>query len=148
EYIGGTIVSGIIRVIFGSTFAVLVARIFYHFNLLTVGIALVPLVAGLAAMGWALGIFATAIMLRFGEGAEPLAWALAFLFQPISAVFYPVAVLPGPLRPVANAVPASHAFAGLRSVLAGRGFPDREIALTFALDAIYLVACAAFFSWM
>ena len=40
------------------------------------------------------------------------------------------------------------AFAGLRAVLAGRGFPGREIALTFALDAIYLVACAAFFSWM
>jgi ABC-2 type transport system permease protein len=148
EYIGGTIVSGVIRVLVGSTFAVLVARLFYDFNLLTVGIGLVPLVAGLAAMGWALGIFATAVMLRFGEGAEPLAWALAFVFQPVSAVFYPVSVLPGWLQPVSRAVPASHAFAGLRAILRDGGFPGRQIVLTFALDAVYLVACSLFFSWM
>ncbi|MCA1834324.1 MAG: ABC transporter permease [Actinomycetota bacterium] len=148
EYIGGTIISGVIRVVVGSTFAVLIASTFYHFNLMTVGVALAPLVIGLAAMGWALGIFATAVMLRFGEGAEPLAWALAFVFQPISAVFYPVSVLPGPLQPVARAVPASHAFAGLRTVLNGGGFPGRAIAITFLLDVIYLFVCSMFFAWM
>jgi len=148
EYIAGTIVTGVIRITIGSTFAVVIARIAYHFNLFSLGIALLPLVIGLAAMGWAIGIIATGIMLRYGEGAEPLAWALGFIFQPVSAVFYPVSVLPSVLRPIARAVPASHAFAGLRQVLAHGGFPGREIMWTFALDVVYLLVASAFFSWM
>jgi ABC-2 type transport system permease protein len=148
EYLTGTIVTGVIRITVGSVFATLVAWMAFHFNLFTVGFALLPLVVGLAAMGWAIGIVATAVILRFGEGAETLAWALAFIFQPISAVFYPVTVLPGPLQPVARAVPASHAFDGLRQIIGGGAFPLRAIVTTFALDAIYMVAAAVFFSWM
>lgn len=148
EYIAGTVVTGVLRITIGAVFAVLVGWAAYDFNLLSVGVALVPLVLGLAAMGWAIGIVAMAVILRFGEGAETLAWALAFLFQPISAVFYPVSVLPGPLQPVARAVPASHAFAGLRRVLAGGGFPTREIVSTLSLDAVYLVAAAALFTFL
>lgn len=148
EYITGTIVTGVIRMVVGSTFAVLVARVFYDFNLLTIGIALVPLVVGLAAMGWAIGIVATAVILRFGEGAETLAWALAFLFQPISAVFYPVSVLPGVLQPIARATPASHAFSGMRQILRGGGVPGRQILATFVLDAIYMAGAAGLFTFL
>ncbi len=146
EYLTGTIVTGIIRVVVGSTFAVLVARVFFDFNLLTIGASLVPLVVGLAAMGWSIGIVATAVILRFGEGAETLAWALAFLFQPVSAVFYPVDVLPGVLQPISRAIPASHAFAGMRAILAGEGVPGKEIIITLVLDVLYLAAAAALFA--
>jgi len=59
-----------------------------------IGVSLVPFVINLIVMGWAVGIFTTAVILRFGQEAEVLAWGLAFLFQPVSAVFYPVSVLP------------------------------------------------------
>ncbi len=146
EYIAGTIVTGIIRITLGSSFAVVVGWAAFHFNLLSVGIALVPLVIGLAAMGWAIGIVTMAVILRFGEGAETMAWALAFLFQPVSAVFYPVSQLPGPLRVIAAGVPSSHAFAGLRAILASHIVPYRQIVLTLALDAVYLVAASALFA--
>jgi ABC-2 type transport system permease protein len=147
EYVTGTIVTGIIRIAFGSTFAVLVGWAAFHFNLLTVGFALVPLVIGLAAMGWSIGIVTMAVILRFGEGAETMAWALAFLFQPVSAVFYPVSVLPGPLRVIARGVPSSYAFDGLRQVLgAGHRFPVHQLAYTLVIDAAYLAAASALFS--
>ncbi len=148
EYVLGSIVTGILRVTVGGLVAVGIARIFYDFNLFSIGVALVPLLLGLTAMGWAIGIVAMAIILRLGEGAETVAWALGFVFQPISAVFYPVDVLPSVLRPVARAVPATHAFNGLRAVLAGEGFPARDIAMTLLLDALYLAGAALFFSWM
>lgn len=148
EYVTGTIVTGAIRITVGSSFAVIIAWAAFKFNLFSIGAALVPLIVGLAAMGWSIGIVATAVILRFGEGAETLAWALAFAFQPISAVFYPVTVLPGPLRPIARLVPASHAFDGLRQVIRGGAFPARQLAITFALDAIYMTAAALFFARM
>lgn len=148
EYIGGSIITGILRVMAGTTVAVVIARAFYDFNLFGIGVALVPLIIGVAAMGWALGIVATAIILRLGEGAETVAWALGFVFQPVSAVFYPVEVLPGVLQPVARAVPATHAFTGMRQVLNGGGFPGREIAMTLALDVVYLTVASSFFAWM
>lgn len=148
EYIAGTIAAGALRITIGTSFAVLIGWVAFGFNLFTIGLALVPLVIGLAAMGWAIGIVATAVILRFGEGAETLAWALAFAFQPISAVFYPVSVLPGPLQPVARVVPASHAFDGLRQIVRGGPFPGRQLAVTFVLDVIYLALAWLIFARM
>ncbi|MBA3350483.1 MAG: hypothetical protein H0T12_08000 [Actinobacteria bacterium] len=58
------------------------------------GILLVPAFVVLVGMGWVLGWLIRAAVLRYGTSSEVLAWSLAFLFQPISAVFYPVSTLP------------------------------------------------------
>ncbi|MBI4860068.1 MAG: ABC transporter permease, partial [Candidatus Riflebacteria bacterium] len=63
----------------------------------------------LLGLGWALGIVTTGLILRYGHAAEALAWGIPFLIQPISAVFYPVWVLPALLPPLALALPSTHA---------------------------------------
>jgi ABC-2 type transport system permease protein len=145
EYVIGAILIGIVRVAIGVGMAIALAGAFYGFNVFSLGIALAPFVFLLAIMGWAVGIVTTALILRFGQGVEELAWALAFLFQPVSAVFYPVSVLPPALRVVAEAIPASHVFEGMRQVLAGGPFPTAELAQAGGLDALYLVASALYF---
>ena len=40
----------------------------------------------------------TALILLLGLGAESLAWLIVFLFAPISAIYYPVDVLPTALQ--------------------------------------------------
>ena len=57
------------------------------------------------------------LILRHGAGAEALAWSVLFGLTPFSAVFYPVAVLPAALRPIALALPSAHVFEGMRAVL-------------------------------
>lgn len=140
EYLAGSIATGAIRVLVGAGVAVLLALAFYGFNFFSIGIALLPFVLCLVAMGWAIGIITTALILRFGEGAEVLAWALAFLFQPFSAVFYPVSALPAGVEAVAHAIPASHVFEGMRQVIAGGPFPGGELAAAAALDVVYFAA--------
>jgi ABC-2 type transport system permease protein len=147
EYLAGSVATGAIRVVIGAGIAIVLALAFYDFNFFSIGLPLIPFLLNLAAMGWAIGILTTAVILRFGEGAEVLAWALAFLFQPISAVFYPVAVLPIGLEVVAHAVPASHVFQGMRQVIAGGAFPSRELMWATALNVIYLVVSWMFFRW-
>jgi ABC-2 type transport system permease protein len=93
-------------------------------------------------------MFTAALILRFGQAAEALVWGVPFLIQPLSAVFYPVAVLPAWLRPVALALPSTHVFEGMRAVLAGEGVRGGTLATAFALNAVYLAAGAFFFRWM
>lgn len=53
------------------------------------------------------------MILRWGQAAESLAWAVPFFIQPVVAAFYPVSVLPGWLQPVALALPVTHVFEGM-----------------------------------
>ena len=114
----------------------------------TLASALLPFILNLVAMGWAIGVVTTAVILRFGQKAEVLAWGLTFFFQPISAVFYPVEVLPGWLQPIARAVPATHVFQGMRQVLHEGTFPFGELLAATALNGIYLAVAFVFFYWM
>lgn len=149
EYVTGTILVGIVRVAIGAGIAIAIGGFAFGFNLLTeVGLPLLPFLLALLIMGWSVGVATTAMILRLGQGAEELAWALAFLFQPFSAVFYPVDRLPVVMRDIAFFVPASHVFEGMRAVLIrDAGFPGRELVLAFAIDVLYVAAAAWLFSW-
>ena len=61
-------------------------------------------------------------------------------------MFYPVEVLPGPMQAVAAAVPASHVFEGMRTVIAGGGVDLGSLAAAAALDLAY-AAGALWFFW-
>jgi ABC-2 type transport system permease protein len=98
-------------------------------------------------MGWAVGIITTALILRFGQEAEVLAWALGFLFMPVSAVFYPVSVLPSFLQVIARFVPASYVFEGMRQVIATKNLAVSELLLSSGLNAAYLCFASLFFYW-
>ncbi len=147
EYIASLLAISMVKLLLASTVLVLLAYLLYSFNIFIMGMALVPLAANLIIMGWSVGIVTIAVILRFGQEAEVLAWGIAFLFQPVSAVFYPVEVLPPVLRTVALFVPSSHVFEGMRRVISGGGVPLDEIFWAAGLNIIYVLFAALFFSW-
>ena len=63
----------------------------------------------------------------------------AVMVMPVSAVYYPVAVLPGWAQAVALSLPTGHVFETMRTVLAGNAIPWGHVEAAFALDALYLV---------
>ncbi len=117
----------------------------YNFNLFALGWYVVPLFANLLVFGWAIGMATTGLILRYGHQAEALAWAIPFLIQPLAAVFYPISVLPPWLQPLAQAIPASHAFEGMRAVLAGNSLPLNDLLIASGLNLVYLVAAGWLF---
>ncbi len=147
EYITTLLFMSVIKLILASTVMVLLALLFYAFNIFTFGLALIPLAANLIIMGWSIGIITTAVILRYGQQAEVLAWGIAFLFQPVSAVFYPVDVLPPFLRVVAWCVPASHVFEGMRTVLNGAPLPLGQVLIAALLNIVYITVAILFFKW-
>jgi len=124
------------------------AYVLHAFNLLNLGLTLVPCFINLLLFAWAVGMGTMAIMLRYGVAGEALAWGLPFLIQPFSAVFYPIDVLPPWLQVVARALPPSYIFENMRAVLR-TGSADPFMLLTaLGLNIVYLTAGAVFFGWM
>ncbi|MEK7772937.1 MAG: ABC transporter permease, partial [Deltaproteobacteria bacterium] len=136
-----------VKLMLTSTVMATLAWLLYSFNIFKLGFPLIPLILNLIVMGWSVGVVTTALILRFGQETEVLAWGVALFFQPFSAVFYPVSILPGWVRNVAFFIPASHVFEGMRAVMSTGALPAREIVIATALNAAYIAASLLFFSW-
>lgn len=145
EFLAATMAMSIFKVSCVSIVMAVCALLFYSYNVLTIGLWLIPFVFNLVITGWVIGVFTTSLIMRFGQEAEVLAWSMVFLFQPISCVFYPMEVLPGWLKPVAWANPAAHVFEGMRAVLGSGEAPLTNLAWAVGLNALLLVAVVVWF---
>lgn len=148
EYLAGLMIVGILKILFAGTLMWLLALVLYKVNVLAIGIDIVPLAIALVLFGWAIGTFVLGVVLRYGQGAESIAWAAAFFLQPFGAVFYPVSVYPEWLQHIIRWVPLPHIFEALRSVFAGQGLPISELYWAYGLGSAYLMAAFAFFGFM
>jgi ABC-2 type transport system permease protein len=150
EYLAATFVIGFLRILVTVTVLAVLAAVMYQFNLFSLGLALIPFFANLLVFGWCLGMISTALILRWGQAAEALAWAVPFFIQPVSAVFYPVAVLPSWLQAVAWMIPSTHVFEGMRGVLDPKVgvFSWESLAWATGLNAAFAGLTALFFAWI
>jgi ABC-2 type transport system permease protein len=92
------------------------------------------------AMGWAIGIAVCGLILRYGMGAESLAWVTIFAFSPVSGVYYPISVLPHWLQWFSWATPSAYVFEGMRGVMVDHVFRWDLLAGAVLVDLVYLTA--------
>jgi ABC-2 type transport system permease protein len=148
EFIVSRIILGFFQIVMVLIVSAAVALILYHFNILSFGLSLLPFVLNLALFGWSLGLFAIALIFRLGSSAEVLAFSLSFLFQPFSAVFYPVSALPAAVQWVSWLLPSTYVFEGMRQVIATGVFSAHDFFVALALNIAYLVLTVALFRMM
>lgn len=146
EYVAATCVVGVLRVAFTLVILVIVAALAYQFHLTSLGLGLLPFLGNLILFGWFLGMISTALIMRFGQAAESLAWAVPFFIQPLAAVFYPVSVLPAWLQPIATSLPCTPIFEGMRTVLAGKPIPWENVQSAIILNVAWGTLAAVFFA--
>src|SRR5580692_3673320 len=146
ELVTALIGMSMIRMVVGVAPAILLAWALYAYNLFALGPVLVLFFANLMIMGWWVALGVVALILRHGAGAEALAWSVLFGLTPFSAVFYPVAVLPAALRPVALALPSAHVFEGMRGILFNGVIRWDHLIAAFALNAVWLAGAALLFT--
>src|SRR6266513_404320 len=147
EFLAATMVMSGFKVLAVSVVMVVCAGLFYSYNIFVIGMWLVPFVLNLVMTGWIIGVLTTALIMRFGQEAEVLAWSMVFLFQPISCVFYPMEVLPGWLQTIAWMDPAAHVFEGMRAVLNDAGEPMAHLGWATGLNLLFLGIVIAAFHW-
>lgn len=145
EMVAGLAAMSVLRTVAAVLPAMVLAFILYGFGVWKLGPVLVVFVFALMAMGWAVALAVTALILRHGAGAEALAWGVMFGIAPFAAVFYPVAVLPPWLQPVALSIPAAHVFEGMRAALIDQRIAWDHLAWAVALDGVWLALAAWIF---
>jgi ABC-2 type transport system permease protein len=145
EWIVAMLAMSFIRVLIGVVPAMLLAIPLYDYSIFSLGLPFVAFFLTLMAMGWAVGLMIAALILRNGMGAESIAWLAVFVLAPVSAVYYPVSILPGWLQAVAWALPSAHVFEGMRAVMFDQIFRLDHFAAAVALDAVYLALGTALF---
>lgn len=148
EFVLASFILGLIRIFIVMIVMGSLAFLFYHFNILTFGFYLVPFVGSLLLFGAILGIFTTAIILRFGTSAQVLAFGFIILIQPFTAVFYPVSALPNFLQYLAYIFPTTYVFEGMRAVVSTGTLPINYLLASFGLNIIYMVLVGIFFAKM
>ena len=146
EYLAASFAVGFLRVAITGLAMAAIAAIAYAFNLFQFEWLLVAFYGNLMMFGWTLGILSTALVLRWGHGAESLAWAIPFMVQPFACVFYGAEVLPAWMQPVAMALPPAHVFEGMRTLLATGSIDPDGLLAAGALNLAYMTAAGLLFA--
>ena len=140
ELICALMLISLIRTLIGMTGAVGFAYLLYAFSIFDLGFALIGFFVNLIVMGWAVGFFVAGLVLRYGLGAESLAWFLIFALAPFSCVYYPLSILPDWLEPVAAVLPSAHVFEGMRALLVDGVFSGDRMMRASLLNIAWMAA--------
>jgi ABC-2 type transport system permease protein len=148
EFLLGALIFGMLKHFVTISFMALIAFWLYDYNYFSLGLYLVPAILNLLIFGWSFGIITTALLLRFGQSAEVLAWGLAFMIQPFVGVFYPVETLPKAFQWVSMVLPPTYVFDELRLIIVSKQYNPQLMTISFLLNAVYLILAILFFNWL
>ncbi len=145
EMIAALMIMSLIRTVISVTPAALLALPLYDVWVFQLGPPLIAFFANLLVFGWCIGLIVSALVLRFGLGAESLAWVAIFAVQPFSGVYYPIATLPEWLQIVSWCLPSAYVFEGMRAVLFEGHFRIDLFLGAVGLNIVFILATSAFF---
>lgn len=147
EYLTGLIMTSSVTTIFSLSVMTGIAGIAFGYNVLKIGIMLVPFIFILYVFGMAMGIFISGVIFRLGPSAEWIGWPIPLMMSVFCGVFYPLSVLPVPMRMVSYILPPSYIFESLRFIINSPGgkFPALNLIAAGLLAVAYLSLAFIFF---
>lgn len=148
EYMTALVTVNLLKTLIGLAAAAAIALVFYSYNVFRILPQLLPSLFNLLLFGSVVGLAITALIFRFTTRIQALTWSFTGFLMPLSCVFYPLAALPKFLQPFAWALPSTHAFEGMRIVIAGGRISMAHFGWGLLLNLVYLVFAGVFFRWM
>jgi len=147
ELMAAMMLGSLIRTSLGLMPATLVAWLLHEYSIYSLGLPLIAFFVNLMVFGWAIGLAVCALLIRYGLAAESFAWASIFILAPLSAVYYPVDVLPEAAQAVALALPSAHVFEGMRAVMIEGVFRTDLFLWAIGLNVAYIAGGVALFAY-
>lgn len=148
EYLSGLVLTSVASGLAGFVVIVAIAGVAFGYNIMRIGMLLLPFMCILLIFGIAMGIFVSSIIFRLGPSAEWLGWPIPMVLSIFAGVYYPVSTLPAPLAAVARLIPPSYVFESMRAILTTGTFHRGlalDLAIGGALSIIYLILTSRFF---
>ncbi len=149
EYFIAEILSAIIKSILVFLMISAIALLIFHFNIFRLGpYILILAFLNLAIFAWSVGITILGYIFRYGERIASLAWSLVFLFQPLTAAFFPVKILPSFLQKIAFLFPPTYVFEVARNNLSGNSNYSNFMLQAFLLNIVYFILSLLLFNYL
>jgi ABC-2 type transport system permease protein len=145
EFLISLMIMSLIRLAIGIIPMVILAIVFFKFNLFAFGLPLIAFFCNLIFTSWSLGIFVSGLVLRNGLGAESIVWTLMFGLMPLACVYYPVSVLPSWLQAIAWVLPPTYVFEGMRALLFDHTFRADLMLTALAINVVLFIVSFAIF---
>ncbi len=145
EYLGGLVLTSITTGIAGFGVIAAIAGMIFGYNILKIGLLLLPFMCILLVFAIAMGVFVSAMVFRLGPSAEWLGWPIPLIISIFAGVYYPVSTLPSYLKNISLLVPPSYVFESMRRLLASGIFTENlmlDLIIGMALAILYLVAAS------
>ncbi|MBV9159619.1 MAG: ABC transporter permease [Candidatus Kaiserbacteria bacterium] len=149
EYVSALFLSGCAKAIMLLALGMGLSAWLFDFNVLEVGFPALALAFVIFAFfGFALAILTIGIIFRFGTRLAALSWSLPWLFQPLSAAFFPISALPHAMQLIAKALAPTYAFEMVRYSLAFHSIRWDFLGWGLALDFLYCIVFTVAFQYL
>lgn len=149
EFAVALMAMSVIRVCIGLFPVTLLAMWYFGFNVYQLGLWLVIFYLNLILTSWAFGLFVAGLLLRYGLGAESIAWSLMFALLPLACVYYPLATLPDWLQVIAMMLAPTYVFEGLRALVLDGAVRADLMVRALLINLVYMgLGAAAFGYWL
>ena len=146
EIVISIMILGAVRSVLAFCFVGLLAYVLYQFSILTVGILFLGLFAAVLIMfAWALGLFISSFIMRYGSRVQILAWSIVWIIQPFSCIFYPLSALPEWARYIASVIPTTYVFENFRSLMASGTVDYFSLGRSAVIAVIFFMLSSLFF---
>ena len=146
EYVTGLVLTSVATSLIALVVMLVLATLVFGLSFISLGAMLIPFVMVLFLFGVALGIVASALVLRLGPASEWLVWPMPALLSPFVGVYYPLATLPAWMRDVGYLLPPSYVFEGMRTLVNGQAFSGTGLMIGAALAVVQVMLAGYFFA--
>jgi ABC-2 type transport system permease protein len=149
EYLAAAVISGAVKSALILTVVSLISVLLFDFSITEMGVAnLVLAFINLTVFAIAVGLSILGIIFRYGTRIQALAWGIIFLFQPLTAVYFPLDTLPPFLQTVAHLLPPTYVFEMARDNLSDQTIQWDMVLKPALLNLVYLTVALWFFNLM
>lgn len=139
EYVGGLVLTSIVTSLIGLLMMLFLASAAFGLSFFAYGAPFIPFLLVLFLFGIALGILASAVVLRFGPASEWLIWPVPAMISPFAGVFYPLSTLPGWMQGISYLLPPAYVFEGMRAIVAGQPYSSGALLWGGLLAVAYIL---------
>lgn len=148
EIIIGLLMISFLRTILGLTPAIFFANYFFNFHLFELGLYLIFFFFNLTLIGWSIGLIVSALVLRYGQSFEELAWAIIFIVLPFSCVYYPLSSLPEVMQTFSSIFPTTMIFEEMRSLIFNSNMKIFNLIKIICINIFLLLISSLFFLYI
>jgi ABC-2 type transport system permease protein len=147
EYLIAQMISSVIKALLVFSLLAFVYFLAFDFNILKTGfLNLLLYFINLLFFAWSVGVVILGVIFRYGTRIQALAWGLIFLFQPLTAAFFPIEVLPTLIQRVALLFPPTYIFEAARGNITNPATNWEYILIASVMNLMYFLIALYIFN--